>query len=175
MIDPVLLLGAALLLVAVLAVWRSRQLRERSGVPAGQIIYSDDGAWLPQSEPLFDDELGLVGKPDYIVEQADGLLIPVEVKSAAAPSRPWESHILQLAAYCLLVETNFGMRPTHGIIQYRDDAFAVEYSDELEEDLLDILAEMAEDNHASDLDRDHQDWRRCSRCGLRQACEQRLG
>ncbi|MCA9983630.1 MAG: Dna2/Cas4 domain-containing protein [Anaerolineales bacterium] len=175
MADPIFLLAAALLFMALLALYRSRQLRERSGVPAGELIYTDDGAWFPQGEPLYDDTLGLVGKPDYIVEQEDGLLIPVEVKSAPAPRAPRESHVLQLAAYCLLVESNFGVRPTHGILQYQDQAFAIDFSEELEEDLLDILAEMQQDKRARDVDRDHEDWRRCSRCGLRQSCNQRLG
>ena len=55
MSDPIFLLAAALLFMALLALYRSRQLRERSGVPAGELIYTDDGAWFPQGEPLYDD------------------------------------------------------------------------------------------------------------------------
>jgi hypothetical protein len=36
-----------------------------------------------------------------------------------------------LAAYCLLVEENFGVRSPHGILQYRDRAFAIDYTDDL--------------------------------------------
>ena len=139
------------------------------------LIYTDDGTWFPQSKPLYDEELQLVGKPDYIVKHRSGNLIPVEVKSRIAPTQPFESHIFQLAAYCVLVETNFGVRPTHGILQYRDEAFAVDFTDELEEDLLDILDEMYHDKRARTVRREHQDWHRCSRCGFRSQCEQRLG
>ncbi|PJF38087.1 MAG: CRISPR-associated protein Cas4, partial [Phototrophicales bacterium] len=88
---------------------------------------------------------------------------------------PWESHVMQLAAYCTLVTETYGIRPPYGIIQYSDQAFAIDYSDELEEELLDLLAEMRQDLYASDVDRDHEDWRRCASCGVRGACSQRLG
>jgi CRISPR-associated exonuclease Cas4 len=81
---------------------------------------------------------------------------------------------LQLAAYCLLVEEVYGIRPSHGILQYRDNAFAIDYTDDLEEDLLDLLADMREDMFEEEIDRDHDDRRRCARCGVRTYCNQRL-
>lgn len=171
-----LTLGVVLLLL-VAAIWlllRSRRLQQQSGLPAGTVIYTDGGAWIPNSQPLYAHDVHLIGKPDYLVEQADGSIVPVEIKSGRAPAEPWEGHVLQLAAYCLLVEQNFGVRPAYGIIQYRDRAFAVDYSDELEDELLDVLAEMREDMFEGELDRDHNDWGRCARCGVRSHCYQRL-
>ncbi len=101
--------------------------------------------------------------------------VPVELKSKNAPKEPHEGHILQLAAYCLLVEENYGIRPDYGIIQYRDKAFAVNYTEDIEEDLLDLLADMQTDLMELEVDRDHNDWGRCSRCGVRARCSQRLG
>jgi len=101
--------------------------------------------------------------------------VPVELKSGRAPAEPWEAHIFQLAAYCLLVEENYGIRPSHGIIQYKNRAFAVDYTAELEEDFLDLLADMREDLYEVELDRDHNDWARCAKCGVRRDCTQRLG
>jgi CRISPR-associated exonuclease Cas4 len=115
----------------------------------------------------------LVGKPDYVVDTARGL-IPVEVKSSAAPPVPYLGHLLQLAAYCLLVDETYGMRPPFGILQYKDKAFAIDYSDSLEEDLLDLLAEMRESQFEGELDRDHNDWQRCDRCSQRRHCQQRI-
>ncbi|MCA9969366.1 MAG: Dna2/Cas4 domain-containing protein [Anaerolineales bacterium] len=166
-------IGILVLVTAIVWVW-SRRLQTRVGLPGGNVIYADGAAWIPNDTPLYADDLCLVGRPDYLVEQADGQIVPVELKASRAPAEPYEGHVLQLAAYCLLVEANYGVRPTHGILQYRDAAFAIDYSEELEEDLLDLLAEMREDLFADDLDRDHSDWGRCARCRLRGACVQRL-
>jgi CRISPR-associated exonuclease Cas4 len=116
----------------------------------------------------------LVGKPDYLIEQKDGMIVPVELKSGRAPEEPHDGHVLQLAAYCLLVEENYGIRPDFGIIQYKDRAFAVDYTEELEDDLLDLLEEMREGLLEEDLERDHNDWRKCAKCGVRGHCYQRL-
>ena len=169
-----LLAVVLLLLLGVVLFWRAGAARERSGVPAGDILYADDDAWFPHAEPLYADDLLLVGKPDYLVKRRDGTIIPVEVKSGAAPAAPYESHVLQLAAYCLLVETTHGVRPPFGILQYRDDAFEVAFTPDLEETLLDLLAEMRADAFAGDLDRDHDDPRRCAACGVRDHCGQNL-
>ncbi|MEZ4516770.1 MAG: hypothetical protein R3C44_08005 [Chloroflexota bacterium] len=72
-----------------------------------------------------------------------------------APTRPWEGQILQLAAYCLLVEENYGVQPPYGILQYKDRAFAIEYTDELEDDLLLLLDEMRTASYAEDILPDH--------------------
>jgi len=167
-------LGVALLLLALVIGLRARQWWQEAQLPAGDVIYSDSGAWYPQQEPLYSPRLLLVGKPDYLVEGNDGVIIPVEVKSSKAPTSPYPGHLLQLAAYCTLVEEAYGLRPHYGIIQYKDRAFAVTYTEEMEDDLLDVLDEMREDLFADDVDRDHEDWRRCSGCGHRSHCYQRL-
>lgn len=167
-------LGLTLVLLAVAAWLFSRSREERSGLPAGKVIYNDMGAWTKQQDALYSPSLQLVGRPDYLVEAHNGGLIPVEVKSQNAPKKPHESHVLQLAAYCLLVEETYGIRPTHGILQYRDNAFAIDYTLDLEEDLLDLLAEMREDMFEEEVDRSHDDWRRCARCGVKEFCYQRL-
>lgn len=165
------------LLMLGTAVWlwrRSGTMWQESGLPQGNVIYSDTGTWFPNSQPLYAPNLGLAGKPDYLVEQADGSIVPVELKSGRAPHEPWEGHVLQLAAYCLLVAENYGVRPPFGILQYQDKAFAIDYSDSLEEDLLDLLTEMRESQFEGELDRDHSDWQRCNGCSLRRHCHQRL-
>ena len=169
-----LLLGIVLLLLTVGAWLWSRDRREKSGVPEGEVIYADTGAWFPNTKPLYAPNYKLAGKPDYLVQQADGSIVPVEIKSGRAPSEPHEGHVLQLAAYCLLVAENYGQRPSYGIIQYQDRAFAVDFTADMEEDLLDLLAEMHGSLFAQDVDRDHNDWSRCRRCGVRAYCEQRL-
>jgi CRISPR-associated exonuclease Cas4 len=168
-----LLVLGLLLLAAVL--WHTGQAwRQRSGLPEGEVIYTDTGAWETNDQVLHAPDVRLVGKPDYLVRQHGGAIIPVEVKSGAAPAQPWEGQVLQLAAYCLLVESTYGVRPPYGILQYRDRAFAIDYTDDLEADLLDVLREMRGTLALSDVEPDHNDWRRCAGCGVRAACEKRL-
>lgn len=169
-----LALGILLALLAVAGAVFSERRRAAAGLPDGTVIYADDSAWIRQREPLYSPDLRLVGKPDYLVQEVGGMIAPVEIKSGRAPGRPHQGHVMQLAAYCLLVDEVFGRRPTYGILQYQDQAFAIEYTVDLEEDLLDLLAEMREDMFEGEIDRDHNDWARCARCGLRDHCYQRL-
>jgi CRISPR-associated exonuclease Cas4 len=164
---------ALLLLVTAVYLW-SRGLQQKTGLPDGGVIYTDTGTWYPNQNALYAQDVQLVGKPDYLIEQKDGMIVPVELKSGRAPEEPHDGHVLQLAAYCLLVEENYGIRPDFGIIQYKDRAFAVDYTEELEDDLLDLLEEMREGLLEEDLERDHNDWRKCAKCGVRGHCYQRL-
>jgi len=162
------------LLLAALLIWQSGRTQKAAGLPGGRIIYTDTRSWGSKVEkPLYDPVLGLVGKPDYLVEQKDHY-IPVEVKSGRAPQAPYDSHIYQLASYCLLVEKTMGSRPPYGIIHYEDRDFAVDYTGELEQALLDILAEMRRDERRGDIARSHNTVARCSRCGFRHVCDQKL-
>ncbi len=168
-----LALALLLLLVGAVLLWLARRLRARSGLPAGRVVAADVGPWRRLDRPLFSRRHGLTGRPDYVV--ADGAdLIPVEVKSARAPARPYASHVLQLAAYCLLVTETSGRRPPYGILRYADRTFQIPYTQELEEQLLEILEAMREDLAAGDAPRRHQDPRRCAACGYREVCEEAL-
>jgi CRISPR-associated exonuclease, Cas4 family len=166
-------LALFLLLVGAVLLWLARRLRARSGLPAGRVVAADVGPWRRLDRPLFSRRYGLTGRPDYVV--ADGAdLIPVEVKSARAPARPYASHVLQLAAYCLLVAETSGRRPPYGILRYADRTFQIPYTRELEEQLLEVLEAMRDDLAAGDAPRRHQDPRRCAACGYREVCEEAL-
>ena len=163
-----------LTLLAIFAWLTSRSSQRQTGLPPGQVIYDDMAHRFQKQETIFSRELGLVGRPDYLVKEQDGSIVPVEVKSGYAPSEPYDGHVLQLAAYCLLVEEVYGIRPSHGILQYRDRAFAVDFSYDLEGDLLDLLELMREDALAEQVFRDHDDPARCDNCGFLAYCEQSL-
>jgi CRISPR-associated exonuclease Cas4 len=164
-----------LLLFALLLFWQSSRQQRQAGLPGGRVIYTDTRAWgAPLEAPLFNKEMGLTGKPDYLVQQ-NGRIIPVEVKTGRAPETPYDSHIYQLASYCLLVEKTYGKRPPYGIIHYPTRDFAVDYTPALESALLDILAEMRRDDARTEVNCSHAEPRRCVKCGFRKVCEQRLG
>jgi CRISPR-associated exonuclease Cas4 len=163
----------ALLALGLLLLWLSQRGRARSGLPQGRVVYTDTGGWGRLERPLFSSEFLLTGKPDYLV--ADGPdVIPVEVKSSRAPDQPYASHLLQLAAYCLLVEECYRRQPPYGIIKYDDRAFEVNYTSELEEELLATLDDMRADLAGGDAPRSHEEPSRCQACGYRLQCDQRL-
>jgi CRISPR-associated exonuclease Cas4 len=151
----------------------ARRQRKTTGLPGGQIIYADTSKWTPLEKPLYDPELGLSGKPDYLVEQA-GTVIPVEVKSNHIADAPYDSHIFQLAAYCHLVSHQYKHRPPYGIIHYPNRTFRIDYTAALEEDLQDILIDMRTAVHSRQVFRSHQSSQRCAGCGYNSICDQRL-
>lgn len=168
-----LYLAALFLLVALGLIWLSGRQRRNLGLPEGRLLYSDTGARRELTEPLYAEDLSLVGKPDYLVESKEGL-IPVEVKSGRTPSKPFDSHVYQLAAYCLLVQRAYRRRPPYGIIRYPGRSFAVEFTRELEMRLLGILADMRAALVQRELHRSHEQPGRCNSCGFGQICEERL-
>jgi CRISPR-associated exonuclease Cas4 len=163
----------ALLFFAVLFFWQSNRQRQAAGLPGGRVIYTDTHGWSKLEKPLFYAALELTGKPDYLVEQ-NGRIIPVEVKSGRAPEAPYDSHIYQLASYCLLVEKTYGKRPPYGIIHYEGRDFAVEYTPALEQSLIELITEMKRDGMRKEVPRSHEQASRCRRCGFRSVCDQGL-
>jgi CRISPR-associated exonuclease Cas4 len=162
-----------LFLLALIFFWQSGKQRREAGIPGGRVIYTDTGGWGAVERPLYYPPLKLTGKPDYLVRN-QGTVIPVEVKSGRAPESPYDSHIFQLASYCLLVEKTYGQRPPYGIIHYNNRNFAIDYTPELETALMELLAEMRRDEIKNSVDRSHDQASRCARCGFRDLCDQSL-
>ncbi|HEX8282190.1 MAG TPA: CRISPR-associated protein Cas4 [Pyrinomonadaceae bacterium] len=184
-----LLLAAAALLARAAAARESK----RAGLPAGSLLYSDTGRPVgrvaaaevgrdgrKQERPLLSHALSLVGRPDYLVEAEDGGVVPVEVKSANCPptGRPYDSHVAQLAAYCLLVEDVLGATVPYGVVKYRDREVRVEYTPELRANALGVIEEMKRDMEAAgegrEVHRSHEEPRRCAACSLRDVCTESL-
>jgi CRISPR-associated exonuclease Cas4 len=167
----------AALVMGGLGLWlliRSGTLRRQAGMPVGRVTYADTSAWDPCECPLFSSRYRLTGRPDYLVRTRQGV-VPVEVKSSAAPQQPYLAHVLQLAAYCLLVEEQEGRAPPHGILKYRDRAFEIEYTPALRSELVEAIDDIRRDLQVRDVERSHDEPARCQGCGYRQQCEQRLG
>jgi CRISPR-associated exonuclease Cas4 len=79
-----------------------------------------------------------------------------------------------LAAYCALVEEVHTRRPPYGLIRYDDRTFAVSYTPELEEALVDTIEWMREDLAEGRADRNHDDPARCRACSYAAYCDQKL-
>jgi CRISPR-associated exonuclease Cas4 len=181
-----------LVVAAALAARAAARETKRAGLPAGALLYSDTGRpvgrvagtevgrdGVKQEKPLVSETLELVGRPDYLIE-AEGGVVPVEVKSTACPAggRPYDSHLAQLAAYCLLVEDVLGATGPYGLVKYRDREVRVEYTPEMREQALALIEELKADINASDegreVHRSHDDPRRCAGCSLRDECSEAL-
>ena len=166
---------AVLLLLLSIVFWvLSKRKRQQSGLPDGQLIYSDSSYWQKPPRPLYDPRLELVGKPDYVVRSEDGALIPLELKSGSAPSQPWDSHRMQLAAYCYLIEQSEGKRPPFGLSKYDKKTFQIPYSSSLEQELKDLVAALRQAEASHYAPRSHNSPARCRSCGFNSICDQRL-
>jgi CRISPR-associated exonuclease Cas4 len=168
-----LALGVVLLLAAGLLFWQAWRQRRAAGLPAGRVIYADTSRWTPLEEPLYDPQLGIIGRPDYLIEEG-GTLIPVEVKSSRVSDAPYDAHIYQLAAYCLLVERQYGKRPRYGVLHYPTRTFAIDYSRALEQSLLETIEQMRQLERRKEVHRSHEAAARCRGCGYRAACPEKL-
>ena len=173
----VAVLALLLLLLGAAALLSGRRQARQTGLPAGQVVYSDTGGWEKVEQPLLSRRYGLVGRPDYLVSVREGkrtVVIPVEVKSRRAHKTPTptalDHHVLQLATYCLLVEDVHKVRPPYGLLRYADATLRIDYTDELKSAVLRAAEGIRRARSAADLHRDHDDPARCRGCGYRHAC-----
>ena len=75
---------------------------------------------------------------------------------------------------CDLEENPLRLRPRYGLIKYADKILVMDYTPELETDLLDLLDAIREDGDADDVPRSHNSAARCRACGFWEVCEERV-
>ncbi len=117
------------------AVYRQRKF----GFMSGERIYQDS-----DSHPgfnLYAKSINLVGRPDFLVVKK-GKIIPVEVKTGRTPAYPYPNHVMQLMAYCLLVEEYYGISPPGGYIKYPDREFHIAYTANAREEVIAKVREL---------------------------------
>jgi len=144
--------------------------KEKFSIPQGKITYTDLNR---PTEPLFSAGLGLVGKPDYIVE-INNKYIPVEVKSGKA-RRPYGNHVLQLATYCLLIEEIYNQTVPFGILIYSGgQQFTIPFVAVLKEEVMKTLDEMRMQLASKSVERNHNVSAKCKFCPFRRFCNQKI-
>ncbi|HET9999490.1 MAG TPA: Dna2/Cas4 domain-containing protein [Ktedonobacteraceae bacterium] len=169
-----LLLAASALLMLRLnerRVQRGRLIAEKQralGLPEGKLVYEDaDG----QGGTLSSRDYPLVGKPDYVVQLPNGRPVPVELKlNVHDASAPFSNHIVQVAAYCLILEDYFEQPPTHGILRYADCEFTVEYTPALRKKVIRLLTEMAKCSEQQRPALKGQVVKKCRPCTFKAIC-----
>ncbi len=117
----------------------------------------------------------LSGKPDYLVRVKDGIA-PVELKSSQSPSsgRPYDGHLFQLAAYCLLVEDVCRVSVPYGLVKYEDRTIRVEYTPSLRASLIALLDEIRTAKRNGECHINHNQPSKCRSCGFRSVCGEGL-
>ena len=145
--------------------------RVKFGATKGDVAYVDH----PEARPeLFvSTRYGLRGRPDYVIAEG-GQLIPVEVKTGRTPRGPLFSHILQVGAYCLLLEDKYGRPPPHGIIRYEGASHEIEYNEDLRKLVLGKLDAMRAALAKGEAHRNHNRPGKCLHCSRRDVCPERL-
>ena len=181
MLGSILLpIGLGLLLVAtalgILLLNERRYQRERLiaerhralGLPEGELVYEDaDG----QGESLSSSAYPLVGKPDYVVKLPDGRPVPIELKLGVQNvTAPYNNHIVQVGAYCLILEDYFEQPPTHGILRYADREFTIEYTPALRRKVIRLLTEMARCSQKQPPPLTRQRAAKCRACSFQAIC-----
>lgn len=144
---------------------RTQTQKTQHGIPDGTLVYQDLSV---PAAPLFSRRLQLTGKPDYILRQ-DGHLVPVEVKTGHH-THPQPSHVLQLAAYCQLLEDTTGEFVPYGILVLGDQPTTIPFDPQLRYSLEETMRRMRQTLTTGRVILNHDDPRRCQHCSLRHAC-----
>ena len=161
-------------IIAAAVAWLLGRSRFPQSTLALKIRCADLGT-VYQQPALASTRYGLIGRPDYLVRVENGIA-PVELKSGKAPrsGRPYDGHLLQLAAYCLLMEDVCQACVPFGVLEYEDRSIPVEYTSSLREDLLNLLEEMRAAKCLGEPHINHNSPGKCRSCGFREVCGESL-
>ena len=140
-------------------------------VREGSLEFIDDETIRPKM--FRSNKIGLRGRPDYVVLEGD-VHVPVEIKTGRIPRGPLFSHILQTAAYCILLEEEYGKPPPYGILKYGTMEHEIDYTPELKNLVLDKVDEMKAARKSGVVHRNHRRKMKCVRCSRREVCPERL-
>lgn len=146
-----------------------KKLRKNNNIQPGEITYSDLS--IP-AKSFFSKKYILAGKPDYVLKRGEKY-IPVEVKTGDHTA-PQDNHIFQLAAYCHLIEENYGVFVPYGLVTYEDSCYRIEFGPKLRYQLQITIEEMRGFLKSKNKRRNHNDVKRCKSCSLRSYCDKRI-
>ena len=161
-----ILLGLFILLIILFLILETKE-KNRLIQRTSQDLNPED---KQHSKTYFSQKYRLVGKPDETFAYGD-TEIPIEYKGSYVKDKAYPSHIVQLAAYCLLIEDHFGKRPPYGKIVYNNGKeFEIKYTKELRASLLTTMKNMRMENPEKELPPICEDTRKCKHCGYAYFC-----
>ncbi len=149
---------------------KHNNIKKTNKIEKGKVTYSDLNK---PSRALFSRRYRLAGKPDYIVNQ-NGSFYPVEYKTGKN-NKPMKNHILQVAAYCQLVEENFNNFVPHGILVYNNkNSFKIPYNPALRFELENAITKIRYVIRTGKITRNHNDISKCENCSMRKYCDKKI-
>ena len=147
------------------------RLKIKHKIQNGKIIYYDLNV---PAKPFFSKRYRICGKPDYIVIKDDHY-IPVEVKTGEH-REPKKNHIFQLAAYCQMLEENYGSFVPYGILVYNDTSqqYKIPFNPKLRFELESSIKKMRLILKTKKIVRNHNDPYKCKSCSLSSYCNKKI-
>lgn len=146
--------------------------KKRYNIHNAKIVYSD----IQRNErSLYSHTLQLAGKPDYLIKTKNGHILPVEVKTGWH-EEPLKHHVMQLIAYCQLVEETKGTHVPYGVLVYYDTdvRFRIPFNTYYKHELKESIHHMREALRTGDVKINHEDPTRCKHCSVRRYCHEAL-
>jgi CRISPR/Cas system-associated exonuclease Cas4 (RecB family) len=158
--------------VSVIVAWL---LSRTTGVRSDVTVIATDAGYLPPAT-LRDPTLRIRGRPDYLVrDRSSGRVYPIEVKPTRDAADLYESDALQLAAYMLLTEKQYGAEfAGYGVVRYRSSEFRVPLTAELRRRCVDATEAIRAARRAVVIHRSHEVRAKCWACGVRSVCDESL-
>ena len=161
----VLVLAGIVIVLAAAWAWSRRSRARRDGA-----LLSVDLSRTRES-PVRSERYRIVGRPDAVRRLPDGREVPVEIKHRPTPrGGPTRSHRIQVAAYCLLLESATGRAPPYGVLRYSDGGeFRLPWDESARAELLELRSAMSRPYRGEATPSPG----RCARCPWRSGCEAR--
>jgi CRISPR/Cas system-associated exonuclease Cas4 (RecB family) len=169
LIIILLILGAIIFLWDLLERQRASISKDIGMQANSKVVALRDSEELPHGE-LYDESLGIKGRPDAIIEE-DGFFIPVNFLPVT--KKIHDRHIIRLVAHLRLIELTRGQRPPYGtlLVGKKKRAVRVKNTDEKQEWLDNILAEMREVQNGTKIPIPAPVRYKCKNCDVRQKCK----
>jgi CRISPR-associated exonuclease Cas4 len=147
-----------------------QKIKKSNKIQRGEITYSDLNK---PAKPFFSKCYRITGKPDYIIKKNNSY-IPVEVKTGKHTSLH-KNHIFQIAAYCQLLEENYGGFVPYGILVYNSQQqYKIPFDPKMRYELESVIKKMRLTIKNNNITRNHDEPSKCVNCSMRIYCDNKL-
>jgi CRISPR-associated exonuclease Cas4 len=167
------LLGSTFFLYRTLRMSKIAKILRTKHNVRGSVVYADSDRGASKPELFVSETYGISGRPDYVID-VDNEKVPVDMKTGRTPRGPLFSHILQIGAYCILIEEKYGKAPPYGILKYSDILHEIDYDPELKGLVLEKVERMRDALKTGDVHRNHNRVGKCRTCSKKDLCPEKL-
>ena len=164
------LLSIVFFIISKILKKKACKIQNTNKIQRGKITYKDLDA---PGKVFFSKKYKIAGKPDYIVKQKNKF-IPVELKSTNS-TEPRQNHILQLAAYCQLIEEKYGCFVPYGILVYNNtQQYSIPFDPKTRFELESTIKEMRNVLKTGKIALNHDQMNRCMNCSMQKYCDNKI-